>query len=225
MVGTRLAQLSTGAAVCTVLALSGCSSSISPPTVQPAATPAGGAATPAGGATPAGAAPIGSLAPAASSALQQILGATSGGPLDVSKLCAAVPVADVQKLFKATAPSVSAYPGECNWGGGITVDIYFNDVSKQFYNGGGISVSTAKPLSGVGDVAQWSQPVPGMTAPFMAAQKGTTTISVSAGLDVDQTTMPYTGSAPFFKVTAASAAQYAAEEGQICNDLFAAAHA
>jgi hypothetical protein len=139
-------------------------------------------------------------------------------------LCAAVPQADIQKLFKAPAPAVVANPGECDWGsGGITVDIYFNDANKQFYSNGAISTATAKPLAGVGDLAQWQQPVPGATVPFLVAHKGSTTVSVSPGLDVSQTTMTYTGSSPFFKIPSASAAQYAAEEGQICNDIFAAA--
>lgn len=214
MVGNRLVSLTTGAAACTVLLLSGCSGSSSPSAAKPGTVPVGAQT------------PTGSLAPAASSALQQLLGAAAGGPLDVSKLCAAVPAADIQKLFKAPAPAVTVDPGECTWGGGgITVDIFPNDANKQFYAGGGVNVATAKSLSGVGDIAQWSQPVPGMTVPFLVAHKGTTTISISPSLDVDQTTMAFTGAAPFFKVPAAAAAKYAAEEGQICNDMFAAANA
>jgi hypothetical protein len=167
-------------------------------------------------------APVASTAAQASAALPGVFG--SGSPLDVSKLCAAVPQADIQKLFKATAPAVVANPGECDWGaGGVTVDIYFNDANKKFYSDGGVSPATANPLPGVGDLAQWAEAVPGMTVPFVVAHKGTTSISVTPSLDVDQTTMSYTGSSPFFKVSKAAAAEYAAEEGQICNDLFAAA--
>jgi hypothetical protein len=211
-----LAHLTSGAAICTVLVISGCGGSSGGTTAPPPGTPF--ASAPAA----ASSAPSASTAPQASTALSGLLG--SGGPLDVSKLCAAVPQADVQKLFKATAPTFAAYPGECNWGNGaITVDIFFNDGNKKLYSGGGVSTATAKMLPGVGDLAQWAQPVPGQTVPFVVAHKGTTSISVSPGLDVDQTTMSYTGSSPFFKVSNASAEQYAAAEGQICNDLFAAA--
>jgi hypothetical protein len=199
-----------------VLALAGCSSSSGGATAQPPASLTASAA--AAGGSPAS----GTTTPQANPTLAGILG--SGGPLDVSKLCAAVPQADVQKLFKAPAPAVVANPGECDWGsGGITVDIYFNDANKQFYDNGAISPATAKTLAGVGDLAQWQQPVPGATVPFLVAHKGSTTVSVSPGLDVSQTTMHYTGSSPFFKIPSASALQYAAAEGQICNDIFAAA--
>jgi hypothetical protein len=200
----------------TVLVLSGCSGSSGGATAQPTVSTAASASA------AVSAAPQASAAAQASAALQGVFG--SGGPLNVSKLCAAVPPADIQKLFKATAPAVVAYPGECSWGaGGITVDIFFNDANKKFYSNGAVSTATAKALPGVGDLAQWAQAVPGMTVPFVVAHKGTTSISVTASLDVDQTTMSYTGSSPFFKVSNAAAAQYAAEEGQICNDLFAAA--
>jgi hypothetical protein len=206
----------------TVLVLSGCSGSSGGATAQPTISTAASASAAVSAAPQVSASPLASTAAQASAALQGVFG--SGGPLDVSKLCAAVPPADIQKLFKATAPAVVAYPGECNWGaGGITVDIFFNDANKKFYSNGGVSTATAKTLPGVGDLAQWAQAVPGMTVPFVVAHKGTTSISVTASLDVDQTTMSYTGSSPFFKVSNAAAAQYAAEEGQICNDLFAAA--
>jgi hypothetical protein len=219
MTGIRLDSIATGSAICAVVALTGCSSSNSsaaPPAAAAALSSAiasAEAAAPSTAATPSGGVP--------SSVLAGILG--SGGPLDVSKLCAAVPAADVQKLFKAQTSAAQAFPGECTWGGGgITVDIYASDANKHYYSDN--LPTDAKPLSGVGDVAVWFQPVPGATAPFMSAHKGSTTITVAAGLDVDQTTMHYTGSAPFFKIPNASAAQYAAEEGQICNDIFAAAH-
>ena len=158
---------------------------------------------------------------ASTNPIQGILG--SGGPLDVSKLCAAVPPADIQTLFKASAPSLVSDPGECNWGsGGITVDIFPNDTDMSLYGGGAVSVANASHLSGVGDIAQWTQPVPGHTVPFLVAHKGTTSISVSPSLNVDQTTIAFTGSAPFFDVSKAEALKYATEEGQICNDIFSA---
>ena len=132
----------------------------------------------------------------------------------MSKLCAAVPQADVQKLFKAPAPPLVSDPGECNWGnGGITVDIFANDADKSLYGGGAVSVATAAHLSGVGDIAQWTQPVPGHTVPFLIAHKGTTSIAVSPSLNVDQTSIAYTGSAPFFNVSHAEALKYAIGRG------------
>jgi hypothetical protein len=169
-----------------------------------------------------GGAVAGSGGGASASSAAKALGLGSGGPLDVSKLCAAVPKADVQKLFKATAPAVSANPAECDWGGGaITVDIFTNDGDKKYYNGGAVDHGT--PISGIGDVAQWTQPVPDATVPVLAAHKGSTTITVSPGLDVADSTLQYTGSSPFYKIPADSALQYVVEEGKICNDLFAAA--
>jgi hypothetical protein len=211
-----MSYLASGLALCSALALGGCSSSSGSTTAQSPTSPAG--SIPAAGSASASA----SAAPQTTPNLSAIFG--SGGPLDVSKLCAAVPQADIQKLFKAPAPAFVADPGECDWGsGGITVNIFFNDADKKLYSGGAVSNATATHLPGVGDLAQWEQPVPGQTPPFLVAHKGTTSISVSPGLDVDQTTMSYTGSAPFFKVSRAAAAKYAAEEGQICNDIFAAA--
>ncbi len=215
MPSKRIAYLTTGVALGAVAALTGCSSSSgSISGLQSIASPA--AAT--GGGSPAGGSPAASTDP-----LQGIIG--SGGPLDVSKVCAAVPPADVQKLFKATAsaPALASYPGECNWGGGgITVDIFPNDADKSLYGGGAVSPATGAHLSGVGDLAQWTQPVPGHTVPFLVAHKGSISISVSPSLNVDQTSIAYTGSAPFFDVSKAEALKYATEEGQICNDIFSA---
>lgn len=185
------------------LVLSGCTGS----SIKGSSAPAGGGGT--------------RLPAAASSALAKIAG--SGGILDVSKLCAAISQADVQKLFKATAPKVTDNPSECDWGGGaITLDIFQNDTDKQYYSGGGIAAGTSTPLPGVGDQAAWSQPVKGATVPFIAAHKGSTTCTITPGLNVDQSTLDYSGSDPFFKVTDASAQLYATEEGQLCNDMFKA---
>lgn len=190
-----------------VFGLAACSGQSSQPTVEAAPSTNGGSDPSGGAAQP-------------STAVSGV--GLTGGSLDVSKICSAVPAADVQKLFKATAPAVTANPGECDWGSGaVTVDIYQGDTDKQYYNGGAITNGT--PISGIGDVAQWSQPVPGATVPFLAAHKGSLTVTVSPGLDVADTTMSYTGSSPFYKIPAAAALQYAAAEGQICNDIFQAA--
>jgi hypothetical protein len=61
-----------------------------------------------------------------------------------------------------------------------------------------------------------------MTVPFITSRKGTTDCSVSPGLDVPQSSLPYTGSDPFFTIADADALQYANEEGRICSDIFTA---
>jgi hypothetical protein len=214
-------RLLTCALAALALAAAGCSGSS--PRSSSAVGGGNGGATSAGngGSGPAG----GGLPTTPAEASKAVAGllAGAGGALDVSKLCAAVKPADVQQLFKGTAPPVTANPGECDWGGGgITLDIYANDASKQYYNGGGLNVGTATPLPGVGDEAAWSQPVPGATVPVIAAHKGSTTCTITPGLNVDETTMSYTGTDPFYKIDPASASQYAVEEGQLCNEIFAA---
>lgn len=140
--------------------------------------------------------------------------------LDVHKQCAAVTSGDLQKLFKGAVPALVVNPLECDWGqGAITVSIYFNDTTKKYYTGGAVGAG-GTPLSGVGDIAHWIQPVQGHTVPFIAAHKASTTCTVDPGIDVDQTSMQYSGHAPIFTVPDAAAAQYAAEEGQLCNDVF-----
>lgn len=152
-----------------------------------------------------------------SSAVKAAAGA--GGPLDVSKQCAAVSQPDVQKLFKATAPAVTVNPGECDWGGGaLTVDIYSDDPTRKYL--ANLFAATAKPLSGVGDYAVWAQPVDGRTVPNVGCHNGSTTVTITAGLDVDKTTLTYTGTGPIFTVDPASAQIYAGEEGRICTDVF-----
>ena len=180
--------------------------------------------------TPTSSVSAGSPAGATTSASAPIAGIGSGvpgaiasavaGQLDVSKLCAAVPQADVQKLFKATAPSVTANPLECAWGPSMTVDIYANDPAKKYLQD--LFGSSPTQLSGLKFSAEWSEPVEDATVPDVGCSNGKTSITVSPGLDVDQTTLTYTGSDPFFKVDPASAAQYATEEAALCGDLYQA---
>jgi hypothetical protein len=200
-----------GIAILAAFVLSGCSGSSSTGSSNGGTGAAGGG----------GGAAADSLPAAAKSALAQITGA-GGGVLDVAKLCAAVSAADVQALFKNPAPALISNPGECDWGrGNMTVDIYRNDTTKEYYTGGAVS-SSGTPLAGVGDKALWSQPVQGQTMPFITSRKGTTDCTVSPGLNVDQSSIEYTGQDPFFKITDAAASKYASAEGQICNDIFQA---
>ncbi|HEY5201176.1 MAG TPA: hypothetical protein VIJ31_09725 [Acidothermaceae bacterium] len=177
-----------------------------------------GAALAAAGASAAAAAGVSVPAGAAAA----IAGATGkGGPLDESKLCAAVKPADVQALMKATVTPVVNNPGECSWyGGDLKIDIYANDPTQKYYqnpvNGPGTT-----PLTGVGDQAQWFAPVLGKTTPWIEAHKGSLTCTVSPA-DPPETTLPYTGSDPFYTIAPADSAAYAAKEGALCNDIFAA---
>jgi hypothetical protein len=151
-----------------------------------------------------------------------IAGATgAGGPLDDSKLCAAVKPADVQALMKAPVTPVVNEPGECSWyAGAFKIDIYPNDPTQKYYqnpvNGPGTT-----PVPGVGDQAQWSSPAGVHSTPWVEAHKGSLTCVVSPA-DPDQTTIPYTGSPPIVTIAAADSTAYAAKEGVLCNDIFAA---
>jgi hypothetical protein len=196
----------------TACLLTGCSKSKS--------AAAGGGATGAAASIAAAAAAAGvSVPPGAAAA---IAGATAkGGPLDLSKQCAAIKPADVQALMKASVTPVVDYPGECSfYGGDLKIDIYANDPNQKFYqnpvNGPGTT-----PVPGVGDQAQWFAPVPAASTPWVEAHKGSTTCTVSPA-DPPETTLPYTGSDPFFKIAPADSAAYAAKEGVLCNDIFSA---
>jgi hypothetical protein len=194
----------------TACLLAGCSKSGSSATAGATATGSTGAVAAAGlGSAPAGAA----------AAISAAIG--PGGPLDVSKLCGAIKPADVQALMKASVTPVVDYPGECSfYGGDLKVDIYLNDPTQHYYqNAVGAAGTTALP--GVGDQAQWSQPVTGKTTPYIEAHKGSTTC-VTESPDPPETTMLFTGSDPFFTITTSDAAAYAAKEGVLCNDVFGA---
>jgi hypothetical protein len=180
-----------------------------------------GAGDPGGALAAAGAsaaAAAGFSAPAGAAAA--IAGATGGGgALDESKQCAAIKPADVQALMKAPVTPVVNYPGECSfYGGDLKIDLYANDPTQKYYqnpiNGPGTT-----PLTGVGDQAQWFAPVPGKTTPWIEAHKGSLTCTVSPA-DPPETTLPYTGTDPFFTILPADSAAYAAKEGVLCQDIF-----
>jgi hypothetical protein len=194
----------------TACLLSGCSKKSS-------AAPGGGATGAAASIAAAAAAAGVSVPPGAAAALAGATG--KGGPLDQSKQCAAIKPADVQALMKAPATAVVNYPGECSfYGGDLKIDLYANDPTQKYYqnpvNGPGTT-----PLTGVGDQGQWFAPVPGKTTPWIEAHKGSLTCTVSPA-DPPETTIPYTGSDPFWTIAPADSAAYAAKEGALCNDVF-----
>jgi hypothetical protein len=199
----------------TACLLAGCSKSKSSGS---AAAGDSGAALAAAGASAAAAAGVSVPAGAAAA----LAGATGkGGPLDSSKQCAAIKPADVQALMKAPVTPVVDNPGECSfYGGDLKIDIYANDPTQKYYlnpvNGPGTT-----PVPGVGDQAQWFAPIPGTNTPWIEAHKGSTSCVVSPA-DPPETTIPYTGTDPFEKIAPADSAAYAAKEGVLCNDIFAA---
>jgi hypothetical protein len=142
-----------------------------------------------------------------------------GGPLDMSKQCAAMNAADVQALMKAPVTKVTVDPGECSfYGGDLKIDLYPGDSTQQYYlNPVGGPGTT--PISGVGDQAQWSQAVPEATTPLVEAHKGSLTCVISPA-DPPETTLVYTGTDPFFKIADSDAAAYAEKEARLCSDAF-----
>lgn len=197
----------------TACLLSGCSKKSS-------AASGGGGATGAAASVAAAAAAAGVSVPAGAAAA--IAGATGkGGPLDSSKQCAAIKPADVQALMKAPVTPVVNDPGECSfYGGDLKIDIFPNDPTQKYYQNP-VNGSGTTPVPGVGDQAQWFAPVPGASTPWVEAHKGSLTCTISPA-DVSETTLPYTGSDPFFKIAPADSAAYAAKEGVLCSDIFAA---
>ncbi|BEP15703.1 hypothetical protein acdb102_40140 [Acidothermaceae bacterium B102] len=172
-------------------------------------------------ATPASTAP----APAASNlgALASQANAAVGGALavlDVTKYCNAVPHADIQALIKATVGAPVDFPLQCGWKG-TDLKLSVNPNDDNVKAGSELIVgSDAKPLTGVGDTAKWDAPVPNATLPNVFAQKGAKfTCYVQAG-DVPQSTVTYTGSDPFFKITDAAELAYATKEAKLCSDVF-----
>ncbi|MGI8878977.1 MAG: hypothetical protein ACR2KJ_00375 [Jatrophihabitans sp.] len=195
MTSSRTARLITALVVLAGVVLAGCSSG-------------GGTKTPAGGAhdVTLGGKTVGA----------------AGSQFDVSKLCAAVPEADVQALMKDSAPKPNANPDECDWLGAIKVDVFANDADKKYYTGGGMPSDPAQQhaMSGVGDVAVWFWPVPNKTLPWVSAQKGTTTLGMSVDLAVDHSSVTYTGSDPFFTITDADGQKFAEAEAKVLTDMF-----
>jgi hypothetical protein len=189
------------AAASTTCIVAGCSKSSSPSSV---------------GAADATTAATGAAAAAASA----IANAVGGGSLDMSKQCAAMKSADVQALMKAPVTPVVVNPGECSfYGGDLKIDLYPNDPTQKYQNPVGGPNTTA--LSGIGDQAQWFQPVSGASTPWVEAHKGSLTCVLSPA-DASETTMTYTGSEPFYTITPTAAAAYAQEEGKLCTDAFGA---
>jgi hypothetical protein len=177
-----------------------------------------------GGSSGSSAAKAGSGSGAQASAIAQAVGAGSSVMDSSKKACDGIKPADVQALLKASASAVTVNPFECAWNqGAITVTVYLGDTTDKYYND---QASNAGPdgsgsLS-VGDKAVWFQPVPGRTVPAIVSHEGSNTCVVQLSADPPDTTVAYTGSAPFFTVKPADAEAYAAKEGQLCTEVFSA---
>lgn len=175
-----------------------------------------------GGSAASGGSTKSDVAKAAAAAGSQALGSALQNAQDqTTKVCAAISPADVGAILKAPS-AVTVDPLQCNWNGGnLSLTIYPNDTGAKDYNDQ-VSLGSGHPLSGVGDHAVWLQPVPGATVPEVVSRKGTTTCQVQLSADPPATTLPYTGSSPFFKITDSDAASYSAKLGVLCAKAFAA---
>jgi hypothetical protein len=206
----NVARLS-GVAALSACLLTGCGGGGS----SPKATGTSGTAAAAG---TSGVAASGAALAAAESNGANALAAVSG-LVDVSKQCEAIPTADVQALLKSPPGDQVHNPLECDWKNTtLKVDLSPNDTDKKSYND--LLSTEGHAITGLGDVAQWSEPVPGRTAPDINAHKGNLTCYVQAADPITTLTLPYTGSDPFFKVTDADSLAYATLEAKLCADIF-----
>lgn len=163
----------------------------------------------------------GGSAAALAAAISQGSKAISGvsGELDVSKQCAAITTADVQALLKGPPGAPVTNPLECGWKGtDLKVDLSPDDADKHSYND--LLSTEGHAIAGLGDVAQWFEPVPGSTAPDVNAHKGSLTCYVQAPDPLPATTLPYTGSDPFYKIADPDSLAYANKEAKLCADIF-----
>jgi hypothetical protein len=179
-------------------------------------------------------------APAGAGAGQPAAGASSapGGSVPIAgaggtdaRYCAAMKVADAQALIKPTiaaaqtgGPLSCAFvlPGEGINGDNLTVNVFPDDADKQFYNEAATTnaIGTPNPLPGVGDIAEWDQPVAGATAPEVNAHQGSITCEVQPPADTSQLTIEQTGNGPIYQISEAAAAAFAAKEAVLCTDMF-----
>ena len=199
----------------------------------PSATPSAAASPSAGGlpSVPSGAALSSLLATSASPAAPtsgNLSGALAsanaalGGALsqlDVTKQCAAIPLAQVQALVKAPVGPAANAPLQCGWKGtDLEVSLSPNDVGQKSYKA--LLSTEGHPLPGLGDAAQWFQPVNGVV-PDVNSRKGSLTCYVQGVGDLPSSTMPYAGKDPFFSTKTADAQAYADKEAKLCADIFA----
>lgn len=221
----NVARLS-GAAALSVCLLTGCGGGASSPkAASPSAlaTAASSGVTAGGPSAVAAAVPSGVTAAvpsglAAASNPANLLDAVAA-KIDVSKQCEAIPTADVQALLKSPPGDQVHNPLECDWKNtSLKVDLTPDDADKKSYNE--LFATQGHSLAGLGDVAQWFEPVPGRTAPDVNAHKGNLTCYVSAGDPITTLTLRYTGSDPFFNVTEAASLAYANLEAKLCADIF-----
>ena len=142
-----------------------------------------------------------------------------GGQVDVSKQCSAIPTADVQALLKSPPGAPVSLPLICAWKNtDLQVSLSPNDTDRKNYTD--LISSGGHAISGLGDEAQWAEPVPGATVPNVNAHKGTLTCYVQGADDIKTTTLPHTGSEPFYKITDADSLAYATAESKLCADIF-----
>ncbi len=158
--------------------------------------------------------------------MSEVAAAGGGGlsSLDVSKACATLPQVQVQALVKKPIGKEVDAPETCGWSGtDLQVQLFTDDADKLHYNL--FSHPSDHPITGIGDVARWSEPLAGMTLPDVNVHKGKVTCKVVSVSNVAGSTIAYTGSDPFFTITATAATAYALKEAALCTVLFTTVNA
>jgi hypothetical protein len=155
-----------------------------------------------------------------------------GGATGVdAKYCAAIKVADAQVLTTATlsaaksgGPQSCAFllPGQDVSGDNLTVTVFAGDSSKKFYDNSvtELLAGAGTALPGVGDEAEWGQPVAGESSPVVVAHKGSLSCVAAGPADLTPMMIDKTGGGPIYQVSSAAAASFAAKMGVLCNDVF-----
>jgi hypothetical protein len=159
----------------------------------------------------------GSSSPGAFGLPTSTAGVGKNGSVD-AKVCAAI-ANDVAAITKNVS-TPATFPGQCAFGGGATT-VTFNLNDPQ-HSGVTDVISPGHPISGFGDGAVWDDGT-GEIVPTLGAWKGNISCLVQPDSDVDNDTVPHTGTMPFVKIADADGAAFAQKMGAICNDLFSAA--
>lgn len=197
------------------------------------ATGGAGSSAPSGGAgagSPVAAANPGSggcANPAAASiaayggAYASVVGGVLCGMQDIAP-CSMLKTADVQALFSVPlkAKPDSDQMGTCDWGltdpnkgEGLDVQVTVGDP-----HGLAMDLSTATPLTGVGDRAGWDASA---YYPHVGAIKGQTTCELSIGGGDGQLSVPTSGQGVFAKISPAALPGFMQQYGNLCNEIFA----
>ncbi|HEY5051039.1 MAG TPA: hypothetical protein VII50_09065, partial [Acidothermaceae bacterium] len=149
----------------------------------------------------------------------------------ITNVCSAITVADAQATVQPAIDAIGFDPNNQDPGGifactidaadqAVTVTVEPEDVAMANYESDVAAENVpAMPLSGVGDVAVWTQV--SNNPPDFYAHKGPVTCEVKT-TDTQVLNLTYDPTVVDGGVTAASAAAYAVKLGTLCTDVFAA---